>query len=275
MDYKESNNKEDLKKQIRILMSEYTNLLVSLADHDAHKSAILYYWLKEYKHMLKREAGFKASYLKEYSRGDIINVNLGFNPGSEQGGLHYAIVIEDNPRSSNTVTIIPLRSMKEKDSNGAHWSELILGDEIYKKCLKKITTRLSHCKESLKNVLDNKEKLGVQITSLDATIKSLKETTTDELENLQGTLDFLKQQNIKLVDETRIITDNIEGLTHWQDQFHKMKTGSVALIKQITTVSKIRIKNPTKPDDILSDIKLSTKKLNDIDTKLKEFYIYK
>ena len=49
--------------------------------------------------MLKREVNFAPFFFKKYSRGDIVKVNLGFNIGSEQGGLHYAIVVEDNEAS--------------------------------------------------------------------------------------------------------------------------------------------------------------------------------
>ena len=50
-----------------------------------------------------------------YKRGDIVKLNFGFNIGSEYGGLHYAIVINNkNPHSSSVVTVIPLTSQKNQ-----------------------------------------------------------------------------------------------------------------------------------------------------------------
>lgn len=61
------------------------------------KNAItLSYWLHNYMNMLKREETFNSKKLKRYKRGEIIKVHLGYNIGSEQGGLHYAIVLTKN-----------------------------------------------------------------------------------------------------------------------------------------------------------------------------------
>ena len=52
-----------------------------------------------------------------------------------------------------------------------------------------------------------------------------------------------------------------------------MKQGTIALVNQITTISKQRIYNPKKDFDILSGIKLSTEKIQLIDEKIKKLYI--
>jgi hypothetical protein len=57
-------------------------------------------------------------------------------------------------------------------------------------------------------------------------------------------------------------------------EISKMNLGSKALVGQITTVSKMRIFDPTQDDAILSDIKLSPEKLNLLNNKIKELYIY-
>ena len=48
---------------------------------------------------------------------------------------------------------------------------------------------------------------------------------------------------------------------------------SIALITQITTISKIRIYDPLHADSTLSGIRLSSEQLDLIDNKIKEFYI--
>ena len=57
------------------------------------KADKLSYWLEDYCSLLSFEDNFKPNYLKSYSRGDVIKVNLGYNIGNEEGGLHYCIFI--------------------------------------------------------------------------------------------------------------------------------------------------------------------------------------
>ena len=54
-----------------------------------------------------------------------------------------------------------------------------------------------------------------------------------------------------------------------------MKKGSVALVGQITTISKIRIYNPLHPNDTLSNIRISPALLDLIDAKITELYLGK
>ena len=117
MDFKDPQNKKQLQKNITALMKEYSDKLIAMSEsNDYKKSALLYYWLQDYKNMLNRENNFSPKFMKKYSCGDIINVNFGFRPGAEEGGLHYAVVLDNNPRSSGVVTVIPLRSKKNKDA---------------------------------------------------------------------------------------------------------------------------------------------------------------
>jgi len=48
----------------------------------------------------------------------------------------------------------------------------------------------------------------------------------------------------------------------------KMKMGSIALVKQIRTISKIRIYDPKTNFDILSNVKLSNERLDMIDNEI-------
>ena len=69
-------------------------MLIDLVDNPItyKKSALLYYWLRDYKNYIKNENTFNPKYYPEFYRGSIVNINFGFNLGSELGGLHYAIV---------------------------------------------------------------------------------------------------------------------------------------------------------------------------------------
>ena len=51
-------------------------------------------------------------------------------------------------------------------------------------------------------------------------------------------------------------------------EISKMKRGSIALVNQITTISKIRIYDPKKNKDMLSGITLSEESLDKIDYEI-------
>ena len=53
-----------------------------------------------------------------------------------------------------------------------------------------------------------------------------------------------------------------------------MKEGSIALINQITTVSKIRIFDPRNLRGVLSGISLSEESMIKINRKFKELYVF-
>ena len=57
-------------------------------------------------------------------------------------------------------------------------------------------------------------------------------------------------------------------------ELSRMKSGSFAIVNQITTISKQRIYDPKHVKDILSGIKLSNENLDLINEKLKKLYIW-
>ena len=64
----------------------------------------------------------------------------------------------------------------------------------------------------------------------------------------------------------------LELLAKMRAEVLKMKHGSIALVSQITTVSKIRIYDPQTDHDILSGIKLSNEKLDLIDYEIRKSF---
>ena len=57
-------------------------------------------------------------------------------------------------------------------------------------------------------------------------------------------------------------------------EIDQMKTGSIALVDQITTVSKIRIYDPRNAYGVLSGIRLSPESLDRINSKIKELFVF-
>ena len=79
-------------------------------------------------------------------------------------------------------------------------------------------------------------------------------------------IDHLKQKLLKNQENLMLI----EKIT---SELSQMKKGTIALVNQITTISKQRIYNPKKDIDILSGIKISDEKMALIDNKIKKIYV--
>ena len=58
------------------------------------------------------------------------------------------------------------------------------------------------------------------------------------------------------------------------DEIKQMKKGSIALVEQIATISKMRIHNPRNTNDTLYGVRLSDSSLDKINDKLKELFIF-
>lgn len=196
------------------------------------KNSLLSYWITDFAEYHDMERTFDTTKLKTFKRGDIIKVNLGFNIGHELGGLHYCIVLtkHDNPYS-DTLNVIPLSSIKNNKTYNSK-NCINLGDEIY-------------------TLLNNK-------------FESDFEKVKEEI-NLMKTLEGEAQHSI-----INQISSKLDYLEDVERELKRMKHGTVALISQITTISKIRIFN-TK-NNILHGIKATNTTLDLIDKKIMELF---
>ena len=225
------------------------------------QASLLSYWLYDYMRMLKKEKTFDPRKLKRYKRGEIVKVHLGYNIGSEQGGLHYAIVLDkNNSPSDQTITIVPLSSVK--NNKPLHRSKVLLGDTIFFQLNEKLAKQETVVNQRLKEIL--------------AEIDSLKEYANS------STDDELLENKVQIAERLRKLYESVEYQKKLREtnikikkEILKMKKGSIALVGQITTVSKIRIYNPLHPIDVLSNIKVSPALLDLIDDKIREMYIGK
>lgn len=199
---------------------------------DDKKASIFCYWLEDYVKFLSYENLFRPNTLKTYKRGEIIKAHLGFNIGSEEGGLHYCVVLDNNnSRNSPTVTVAPMTSVKkDKDTTKLYPSELYIGSELYD-------------------------------------LMNLKITTTQE--EITKTIKLLKNAQKKFTSD---LISKLNKYTKAIDEIQKMKFGSIVLIGQITTISKIRIYDPKRNDDPLGKIRLSNRTLDLIDEKIESLY---
>lgn len=148
----EIKTKGDLEKSTNRVLQELYNVIIKL---DLKKARTLLFWLNDWaEKYLPIEESFNYESLKYYERGSILEAHFGFKVGSEQGGLHYAVVIEnENDKSNRTVMVVPLGSLEEGQSeNDLDKHEVYLGTDVF-------NPEIECLEESLKKTETNIEEL--------------------------------------------------------------------------------------------------------------------
>ncbi len=243
--YKIRERSEKMAKPYAVLRKEAIADLTAYMDSlDEKQASKLAYWLKDYARFLKQEQTFDPKKLIRYKRGSIIKVHLGYRIGSEEGGLHYAIVLDKkNALSSPIVTVIPLTSVKPTTNvNQLPYTNVFLGNEVYQQLSDKCNREIA---QAQKTVNDLQERYA-------------KAETPEDKKRIQ--------------DEALIEKTHIDFCKKIMEEIRKMKTGSIALVGQITTISKQRIYDPQYRNDILSGLSVSDEILDKLDAKMLELF---
>ena len=207
-------------------LENFVDALISSDDREQKQADLLCYWIDDYIRFLKKEDAFNPKKGRKYKRGDIIKAHLGFRIGSEEGGLHYCVVLDkDNDLSAPVLTVVPLTSVKKPDTiDNLPKGNVYLGNEIINSIVLKTSTLLKAAKELMKS----------------------KSSPAD-------------------MESDAELAKRVAQLEKFVSEIQKMKRGSIALTNQIVTISKLRIYDPKSDEDILSGIKLSNTNLDKID----------
>lgn len=283
--------KTDREKAIESMNTYLESLENSDNLRDKKKLSLISYWMKDYFNYLKKEVNFNPRSLKRYERGDIIKVNLGYNIGSEEGGLHYGIVLDkNNALNSSVITIIPLTSIKNDDSE-AHENDIVLGNEIYIKLQSKFDKIVKKEKDAHMQIINETDQINRRVTTIQEARKMIASNNVEEARRLICTIipeyeEDGKEKIIEILKENKCLLDatknrldesdrQIEVLKKIGKEISRMKKGSIALMEQITTISKLRIYDPKNSHSVFNGIKLSSKSLDKIDEGIKKLYISK
>ena len=275
--------KEDViqnkKSAIRALNKQLEYYINDPSGNHLKKANLISYWLKDYVRMINYEEKFNPTRNIAYKRGNIIKLNFGFNIGSEYGGLHYAVVLDKhNAHHSPVVTVVPLTSIKQDKT--IHENNIFLGNDIYR------LLKIKHDTVQ-KALLEEQAELKSMITIV-GTLVSLTEKTTAEANALHAQEKPFDKKLLEAMQELEIAQQMLDDLTikrnennekiinleKIEKEISQMKEGSIALINQITTVSKIRIYDPKNLNGVLSGITLSQEQMEKINNKIKDLYIF-
>lgn len=268
-------NKKTAIQKLNKLLERYIN---DPSGSHLKKANLISYWLKDYVRYLDFEEKFNPKRNIAYKRGNIVKVNFGFNLGAEYGGLHYGIVLDNkNDHSSSVVTVIPLTSAKENQK--VHKNSVSIGNEIYRLLKIKYDTILKQLKAEEEEIYITKEAilalLEISRTKLDeskrldygdARWKKLLEVKAhmNHTDDLEATWREKEKHNQEAQQYLEKIGEEIKG----------MKKGSIALVNQITTVSKMRIVDPKTSHGVLSGLSLSAENMDKINEKIKELFVF-
>ena len=239
------------------------------------KANLLSYWLKDYVRMVDFEETFDPKRNIAYKRGDIVKLNFGFNIGSKYGGLHYAIVINNkNPHNSSVVTVIPLTS--QKGDAHVHHNDVELGNELYRSLKLKYDTIAQQVQAECEEIDKMLGLINILTTAVDVALATpagspeASEAASAAQKYMEIANDLKSDWQIKS-EQNQKESKQLEKIKAEIDQ---MKTGSIALVDQITTVSKIRIYDPRNAYGVLSGIRLSPESLDRINSKIKELFVF-
>lgn len=274
--------KEDIIQNKKQSIKELNNMLEGFINDPTgsrlKKANLISYWIKDYVKLISFEEKFDPTKNPSYKRGSIVKVNFGFNVGCEYGGLHYGIVLDNNnAHHSPVVTVVPLTSLK---SEKIHNNSVNLGNEIYRLVKLKRDT-------ILKTTYYEQVELKKQLELSNKMIATLEKNTNDIKNCQKDSIEYAKRyEEAKVYWKTALalrdslaykVQHNAEQISELQKiekEISRMKEGSVALVNQITTISKMRIYDPRTAKGVLANISLSAENMNKINEKLKELYIF-
>lgn len=260
-------DKNKILSEKECVLNQINSFIENLASNDLKKANIFTKQLKQYINMLRFERKFNPSRNIAYERGNVIRVDFGYNVGCELGGPHYAVVLNNyGNQKSSTLNVVPLSSKKDKT---VHKSNVDIGEDLYQKIDEKRLELLNQIKPTLLSLREDAivKCLASRMLTSDTAKFILNLASEDDLYELKSL--FNEADNIMLQKAQNIEDPLLEfGDVFWE--LENMKHGSVALVSQIKTISKIRVCDPKCTSDILYGISLSEKSMSLIDEKIKE-----
>lgn len=273
--------------------------------HYQQKFKSLPYWLEESSHYFKLEANKELidHYYYYYPRGSVISVNFGVNEGSEFSNLHFAVVLNKRDSHQNrTLTVIPLTSKPKA-------GRFSLGKEIFNQTTNILSSTLTELQSHLGTQVERNNKLEEKVKELEQKRQSIqkayKETNkkitnfmseplsmanmddkktqfsklykemTDQITNLEQLnqkINSLTKESHDIREETRHCGEETDKLGKVVSIYKKYNKNTFARIEDITTISKLRIRQINEFDPS-GRIQLSSEQMRAISNEIMKLYI--
>ena len=138
--------------------------------------------------------------------------------------------------------------------------QCIFGNDLYIR----LNSKYNKIQKSLDTEAEEINKINGLVTSVIDVAKTDLIETDSQILNAVEELQAKKQENAKKRRELLKIGAEISD----------MKEGSIALVNQTTTISKMRIYDPRNLNGVLSGISLSEESMKKINQKVKELFVF-
>lgn len=229
---------------LKTLLAEFSK---STSEKMIKRAMLLAYWIKTYVKYIRNEDRFSPQSVFRLKRGAIVCIEFGYRVGRELGGRHYAVVIDaDNSLYRNTVTVVPLGSLKENSKDDKQ--NVLLTDGVYGPVRRKLDALIEDARQTAEEAV-----------AMDSEIEAV---APEE----RAVLRAVQRQKI---DSTQKLIDQANA---WIKEISHLKAGSVAKVDQMTTISKMRILQPLQKTHPLYGVRLSAQDLDKIDAQLMRLY---
>lgn len=231
-------NEKAVKCNAKGVLTQLYNTITRMDFSSANK---LLYWLNDWSgFILPNEKIFKYSNMIKYEQYSIIEMNLGFNVGSEVGGLHYGVVVDkNNTKSSRVLMVVPFKSLDDDKTvdDIDEKTEVYLGNKVFAK---------------------EAERQTIKLSKINAKIEKYNETDEDG--------------NFILSKDDENYRKLLKKKSFYETEISKFSRGTIAQVGQIRPVSKMRIYYPTSTSEKLYGLKLSDENIRKIKEKFDEIY---
>lgn len=277
-------------------LEDYLHLLQRMDDEGNKRSDKITQWIENWVKYLKIEQVFNPRSIQALKRGSIVYADFGFNVGREYGGLHYAIVLnKTDARSNHLLHVLPLTSVKETtDISNLKYFQFLIGDEVFQLLINKANRKIIELTE----LYDRFSKKDVELHKRVEMVESLIEDNKKAFETLKNSSDF--DRNDSSIEQILTINKNIDFASEQADKIRQeakenaillaelkdkleyankfilktqnMNKDSIVLLNQVTTISKMRLRDPKNNNSILNGIVLSDDTMDKIDEALKNIF---
>lgn len=277
-------------------LEDYLHLLQRMDDEGNKRSDKIAQWIENWVKYLKIEQVFNPRSIQALKRGSIVYADFGFNVGREYGGLHYAIVLnKTDSRSNHLLHVLPLTSVKETtDISNLKYFQFLIGDEVFQLLKNKANRKIIELTELYDRFSKKDDELHEKVVMVESLIKDnkksleiLKNLSSSDIDDssivqiltINKNIDFASYQAEKIRQEAKenaILLAELNEKLEYANKFirktQNMNKDSIVLLNQVTTISKMRLRDPKNNNSILNSIVLSDDTMDKIDEALKNIF---
>lgn len=277
-------------------LEDYLHHLQRMDDEGNKRSDKIAQWIENWVKYLKIEQVFNPRSIQALKRGSIVYADFGFNVGREYGGLHYAIVLnKTDSRSNHLLHVLPLTSVKETtDISNLKYFQFLIGDEVFQLLINKAKRKITELTELYNRFSKKDDELHKRAEMVESliednkkafeTLKNLPSSDIDDssikqILTINKNIDFASDQADKIrqeAEENAILLAELKEKLEYAKKFilktENMNKDSIVLLNQVTTISKMRLRDPKNNNSILNSIVLSDDTMDKIYEALKNIF---